>query len=326
MQKINSSFERIKDSLLRCKEIGALISFAVVFAFLSLLIPGRFLTFKSIESLCVVVARTGLIAIAMSLLLISKEIDLSIGSIYAFTMCLVGWLIINAGIAAPVAFLIALAIATLLGLINGIITTRIPLPSFITTLGCMMVWRGLALGIFQATPMAYSGSSLAVELAGGRFFGRTFNLSIFWLLLAAIILWLLLEKTDYGNWVYATGDKEEAARALGVNTNRVKITNFAILAFLTGLSAIVEFSRLGIALATEGVGLELEVIAAAILGGTSLFGGYGTIWGAILGALLIAEITVGVILAGISAYWYRSIIGATIILAVTINRKLIRKL
>jgi simple sugar transport system permease protein len=318
-----SVLRRIGYSLVRCKEIGALISCGLVFLSFSLLIPDRFLTLRALESLLVVATRTGLLAIGMSLLLISKEIDLSVGSVYAFIMCLAASLIIYVGLPVIVAFALSLGAAILIGLVTGVITTKVPLPAFITTLGFMMVWRGIALGIWLAWPMTYESPSLCISIVGGRFIGRVFNLSIVWLVLAAVLLWVLLEKTDYGNWVYATGDKEESARALGINTQKVKIINFVILALLTGFSGLVQFSRLGLAVATEGVGLELEAIAAAVIGGTSLFGGYGTIWGAILGILLISMLIVGVILAGISAYWYRALIGGIIILAVAINRGLL---
>ena len=324
VQRRGSVLKRLGGSLLRCKEIGAVVSFGIVFLSFSLLIPDKFLTLRALESLLVVATRTGLLAIGMSLLLISREIDLSVGSIYAFIPCVAVSLIIYVGLPEIVAFALALGVAILMGLLNGVITTKVPLPSFITTLGFMMVWRGIALGIWLAWPMSYEGTSLFMSIVGGKFIGRAFNFSIVWLLLAAIFLWFLVEKTDYGNWVYATGDKEESARALGVNTQKVKIINFVILAFLTGVSGLVQFSRLGLAIATEGVGLELEAIAAAVIGGTSLLGGYGTIWGAILGILLISMLTVGVILAGISTYWYRSLIGGIIILAVAINRRLLR--
>ncbi len=304
---------------IRLKEAGAIIGiiiFFVLFSFFS----DRFLTLDNFTSTFTMAAELGIITIGMTVLMISGEFDLSVGSIFAVVPMVVA-LMINSGVSDVLAILVGMLLGMGTGLLNGFITIKTGIPSFITTLGTMMFWRGILLAVTGGFPIILERYSPALRCLGGEI-GGGFRYSGLWFVILAVAFWIVLERTSYGNWVFAVGGNVGAARALGIPVERVKLVNFLISSALAGLAGLTTFGRFKIVDPTLGRGLELEAIAASVIGGTLLTGGYGSILGAFIGALMIGMVRSGLVLAGAPAYWYRAFIGVILVVAAIINARI----
>jgi len=305
--------------LQRYPEIGALAGFLAVFVGFSIFAE-HFLTLGCLSGILTMAAELGIVAVGITFLMISGEFDLSVGSILGVSAMAFA-LLAKANVHHLAALLIALGLGSLIGLLNGLLVVWTQIPSFIVTLGTMMFWRGVLLAVTGGFPVAYDGYSLLMYALSGRF-GGGFHMSAWWFGALVIVLTVVLTQTRYGNGVFATGGGPGAARALGVNVHRVKVVNFILSGLLGGFAGIVQFSRFSSVDPLRGSGIELEAIAAAVIGGTLLSGGYGSIVGTLLGVLMVGMIRSGLVLAGAPAYWYRAFIGVILIIAVIINTKI----
>ena len=265
-------------------------------------------------------AELGIITVGMTVLMISGEFDLSVGSVFA-VVPMVTALMINHGIDDFLALLVGLLVGVGTGFLNGIITIKTEIPSFITTLGTMMFWRGILLAVTGGFPIMLERSSSVLKYMGGEI-GGGFRYSGLWFIVLSVIFWIVLERTSYGNWVFAVGGNVGAAKALGIPVERVKITNFILSSLLAGVAGLTTFGRFKIVDPTLGSGMELEAIAASVIGGTLLTGGYGSILGAFIGAFMIGMVRSGLVLAGAPAYWYRAFIGVILVIAAVINARI----
>src|SRR5881397_1952003 len=280
----------------RRRELGAVIAIAATYSVFTYLNPA-FLTWATFGGILTIAAEIGTITIGEGVLMVSGEFDLSVGSNFTFSAIVLG-LLLKAAVPAALSVLTVLGMAALIGLLNGLITLRTRIPSFITTLAVLNI-------LGNSTPSP--ASSLHVSAA--------------WWAAAAIIFWIMLERTRYGNWVYGTGGKTEAARAIGVPVDRVKLINFTICGLLAGLAGALQLGRM-MSISPVRSGLELEAIASAVVGGVSLFGGMGTVLGMVLGTIALASIEVGLVAAGAPSFWYTAFVGCVIIVIVVINTQL----
>lgn len=316
---------RIK-RFLSARETGVFIALVLMCLFLIFATPS-FLSVKNFLNIGRQISLLGIMAIGMVFVLIAKEIDLSVGSTYALAAIVTGmlitqqvnlWLSIAAG----------MGVGLLVGFINGWLSTYGQLPSFITTLGMMSVVRGAALLITNGQPVTVNETAGADPAALNIFYylgqGRIFDLipmQLIFFLVVVVLGWLLLSRTVFGFRVYAVGGSDRAARVSGIKVFNTKIWTFVLMGGLSALAGILSLAFLPSAQAGRtGVGLELDVIAAPIVGGASLAGGEGTILGVILGALIIGVLRNGLVLMGISAFWQETAVGAVIILAVGIDK------
>lgn len=307
----------LRDRLLRYPEIGALAAFLVVFVGLAIAGPG-FLSVKSFAGVLAVVAELGIVTVGVALLMITGEFDLSVGSVLAVSSMSFA-LLLRADVPVMLAFSVGLACAAAIGLVNGLIVVSTGIPSFITTLGAMMFWRGILLAVTGGMPIAYFGErTFFFELLNSRFWGD-FRTSVVWFILVVVFAHMYLQHTTHGNWMYATGGSRQSARGVGIPVNRVKVINFVICAVLAGLAGMIQFGRFMSVDAMRGRGLELQAIAAAVTGGILLTGGFGRVLGALLGILIIGMVRTGLVLAGAPAYWYDAFVGAIVVVAVIIN-------
>jgi simple sugar transport system permease protein len=289
------------------------LAVSAVFASLS----SRFLTVENFVSVMTRVSETGIITIGITFLMISGEFDLSIASIYAVCGFLFAQLS-NTGLFSPIAMILALVAAGLIGAVNGLITLRGHIPSFIATLGMSMILRGSLLGITGGSSLYYTGDEVVPKLLSAA---MVLNIrpSHFWFIGIVVLFSVILNHSRYGNWVSATGGNREAARLMGVKTSKVKLTNFVISAVLAGFVGCIVSTRFRTIAPSFGTGLELEAIAASVIGGTLLMGGFGSIVGAALGALLVVIINNGLVLCGAPPYWYQTFIGLILIVTAIIN-------
>jgi len=218
-----------------------------------------------------------------------------------------------------------LIFCALIGALNGFVTLRFGIPSFITTLGAMMVWRGIILLVTGGWPPEYptAADPLKAVLVGNLGF---IYASLLWFVGIVALLWILLERTRFGNWTFATGGNLNAARVMGIPVNRVKMTAFIVTSLLAGFAGVVQGFRLGALVPSAGTGLELDTIAASVIGGTVLTGGIGTVIGTVIGTFLIRVIDNGLIMARAPGYWFRVFIGLLTIVAVIINISIAKRM
>ncbi|MEZ4726831.1 MAG: ABC transporter permease [Caldilineaceae bacterium] len=317
--------------LLGQREIGILSAAVLLFAILSLMnqsATGN--KFTDVDNLITIARQISLItimAVGMTYIIICGEIDLSVGSSFAVTGIVLGILIKQSGMNPWLALVIALLIGAGIGLINGLITTKLGVPSFVVTLGGLSALRGIALGLAGGWPVAGLPAHRFFDIAGGYLVFQTdvytsIPMQVIWMVVVLLVGWWLLAQTRYGYHLYATGSNRQAALLAGIATDWVKIRTFMILGFLVALAASLQLGFFKSFQPTSGQGLELQVIAAVIIGGTNLFGGSGNILGTLLGAAIIGMINNGLILAGVPTYWQFVAIGLIIVVAVILDMQI----
>jgi simple sugar transport system permease protein len=306
-----------KRKIFKIREIGVLIAVIVLAAIFSI-VNSDFLSPQNLLITIRMASELGIIAAGVTLLMIAQEFDLSVGSTFALSPMISAILYTNYGLPVAAATLFGMLFSLVLGAINGIVTTKTNIPSFITTLGTMMIYRALVLVIAQGFPVKIT-SQANISMFIGGIIGDSFPVAIIWFLVFTGLCYYLLEHTAFGNKIIATGGNKRAAIATGINTTRVKIITFIVVSFLAAFAGHVECFRLGSVAPLNGRGLEMEAIAASVIGGTSLFGGVGTIIGTALGVFITGMIRNGIVLLGVSVYWQDGFLGIILIVAVILN-------
>ena len=284
-----------------------------------------------------VAAQIGIVATAVALLMISGEFDLSIGSMVGFAGIMIGIGVTIWGLPVWLSILLAMAATTFLGVLNGIIVVRTGLPSFIVTLATLFIIRGfssvLTSVVTNITYIPIAPDKIESDPIAGLFNwsapigdGASLKVSILWWLLIAVVGVYVLGRTRFGNWVAGVGGSSTAARNLGVPVARVKITLFALTAFSASILATIQSMTFFSADILRGTGLELDAITTAVIGGSLLSGGYGSIAGAALGAMALGMARIGIVFASINADWYKIAIGALLLGAVVLNNWIRRRI
>jgi simple sugar transport system permease protein len=312
-------------------EMGALAGSLAVWGFFAL-IAGRsgFLSAGGAATYLQVAAELGILAVAVALLMIGGEFDLSIGSVLGATGLILTVLAVQYHWNVWPAAAVALAFALLVGFLNGYLVLRTGLPSFIVTLGTLYIIRGATIGTTRLltgrTQLGGLGQSAGYASAHTVFAsqlplaGANFPASIlWWLAVAALATWLLL-RTRFGNWIFGVGGNAEAARNVGVPVARVKVLLFMGTAAAACLVAIIQAVTFTGADVLRGEGQEFFAIIAVVIGGTLLTGGYGSAVGAVLGALIFGMVRQGIVFARVDADWFQVFLGLMLLIAVLINR------
>lgn len=299
-------------------KLGPLIGLILLIIVVSILNPS-FLAISNIFNVLRQVSISAIIAFGMTFVILTGGIDLSVGSTLALTGAVAASLL--AGGTDPIVSMgITLILGLILGAFNGLIITKGKVAPFIATLATMTIYRGLTLVYTEGKPISGLGDHVSFQL-----FGKGYVLGIpvpvITMLISFCILAFILHKTTFGRRVYAVGGNEEAAKLSGINAGRVKIAVYAVSGFLAALSALILTSRLNSAQPTAGESYELDAIAAVVLGGTSLNGGKGWIFGTLIGALIIGVLNNGMNLIGVSSFWQQVVKGIVILLAVLLDRK-----
>jgi ribose/xylose/arabinose/galactoside ABC-type transport system permease subunit len=258
-----------------------------------------------------------ILAVGMTFVITGAGIDLSIGSILAVCTCVAGSLLKDFGWPLFPVILITLGLGAFLGLINGFLVTRVFLPPFIATLGMMVTLRGVAL-IHSSGRIYHAFPAPLLAMGRGMIFG-VFPAPIAIAFAIVFIGYILFKWTTFGQYCIAIGGNKEGARLSGINTYRYETLNYVLMGFLTAFAGIVLMGRIDSTQAIIGTNMEIHTIAAVIIGGTSLFGGRGTIGGSVIGAVILAIIANGLILAGVSFFWQQVVTGLIIILAVALS-------
>ncbi len=300
------------------REFGVLMVLIGIMAVLSITAPS-FLKTQNLINIMRQMTEIGIMAIGMTMVIVCAEIDLSIGSIYGAT-AMVAALLIKDGISPTLAFFVAICAGAAIGFINGFLSTKAKMPAFIVTLGTMQIFRSVAYAVSGGRSIgAFSNESQKSWVFGiGSNIGPI-PVQIIVMVALFIITFIIMKKTKLGFDIYATGGNKRAARLAGINTDRMKIISFVIIGVLSAFAGIISIAYLKSVPTTAGAGREMDVIAAVILGGTSMSGGRGTILGTFLGAAIMAVVKNGMVLLSVPAFWQSGFIGIIIIAAVLMD-------
>lgn len=306
-------------NLVGIQEIGILVIFILWCAFLSLA-TDTFLTSTNVFNMLRAFSWIAIAAFGECLVILTAGIDLSVGSNMALSG-LAAALLLTAGVPAPLAVVGGLLAGAGLGAVNGFLVTRFRLPAFIATLGTLSIARGITFGATGGWPVRQLPASFnrlgQYNLPVGPWL---VPLPVIIMLILAILVSLFLSRTVRGRHIYAVGGNEEAARVSGIDPNWIKMLVYTTGGLLAGLGGILMTARLGVAAPTAADGYELDIIAAAVIGGVSLFGGEGTILGVLIGAALMQTIRTGLNLLGFPTYWQPAAIGTVIIMAIVFDQ------
>jgi simple sugar transport system permease protein len=291
--------------------VALLVVLTLVFAFRS---NGVFLSADNLRGILGLLPEVGLVSIGVTLLMICGEFDLSVGSMFALMPVCVA-VMTNHGVPFIPAMLLGLAIAAVVGFANGFITLVFNIPSFIATLGMLFMVRSLTI-VFPPLLSSELPIGIFTQFVGPA---GILRVSFIWFAVVALIAGAMLGGSNFGNWIRATGGFLDAAKSMGVPVWRVKMSCFVICSMLAGFAGTIQVFRLGSALPSIGDGLELQAVAAAVIGGTALTGGVGTVLGAIVGALLIRVIDNGLVMSQVDANWFKFAVGGLTVFAVVAN-------
>jgi len=323
---------RMETLLVRRSSLVALISVLGLVVVFSILTPDTLLTGVSFSNIITFSVILGIIVIGVAILMVAGEFDLSVGSTFAVVGFTYGVLISQGGMNVWLAALVAVAAGALLGLFNGTVVVKSGNPSFIITLGMLLAYRGVARAIGGGRVVSYasddspflfsmlnSGITALNELSAPA---GNFRTSIIWFALLALVFAFVLHRTRFGNWVFATGGNRDAAQAQGVPTARVKLVAFVLVGVLVGISSVINFAERTSIDPLAGNLWELFAVAACVIGGLRLRGGFGTVAGACLGIVMISLLRQGLVLVGLSIESFQAVFGFLLIAIAALNQYL----
>jgi simple sugar transport system permease protein len=316
--------------LLTRPELAAVAGSILVFAFFAVVAgDSGFLTTAGAASYLEVAAQLGIVAVPVALLMIAGEFDLSVGSMVGAAGMIIAISVSEYGLPLLVGVLLAFAVALVVGFLNGYLVIKTGLPSFIVTLGMLFALRGLTIGFARLLTgrtqigLGDSGSGVMQSLFAGSI--GDFSVSIIWWFVLAVLGTYVLQRTVFGNWIFGAGGDANAARNVGVPVSRVKITLFMCTAASAALLATIQVLDAGSADVLRGTLLELQAIAAAVIGGVLLTGGYGSVIGALFGALIFGMVQQGIFFTGVSTDWFQVFVGVMLLIAVMFNNVIRRR-
>jgi len=300
------------------QKFGPLFALLLLFIVIAALNPS-FLEPLNIMNLLRQTSINALIAFGMTFIILTGGIDLSVGSILALSSALMAGMMVS-GMDPILAILVGVLLGTLMGVLNGLLITKGKMAPFIATLATMTIYRGLTLVYTEGKPVTGLGDSELFQMLGrGYFFGIPVPVVI--MIIAFFVLWFLLHKMSFGRKTYAIGGNEKSSRISGIKVDRVKIMIYGIAGTMAALAGAILTSRLNSAQPTAGQAYEMDAIAAVVLGGTSLSGGKGRLFGTLIGVLIIGTLNNGLNLLGVSSFYQQVVKGVVIIVAVLLDRK-----
>lgn len=310
--------KRILKITMEKPELAALVLLVILVITFQVQSDGIFLSANNLRGVLGILPEIGLMVIGVTILMICGEFDLSVGSVFAM-MPMVMAVLLADGVPFPLAVFAGLLASAAIGFLNGYLTIQFNIPSFITTLGMLFIARSLTIVISGGFPPLLPNDLpnwLFTVFVGP---GDLFRMSFVWFIAIAVLASLMMSRTNFGNWIRATGGFLPAAKAMGIPTARVKIACFMLCSMLAGFAGMIQVLRLGSPLPSIGEGWELQAVAAAVIGGTALSGGVGAVLGGIIGAILIRVIDNGLVLSQVDANWFKFAIGFLTIFAVVTN-------
>jgi len=307
-----TSWKRLKDILLTSRAVQLFIITLVIALVSAIVLGDRFANPGNIKAVLISFVSAGFVSIGMMALLISGVFDLSVGSIYAIGMIVVAYFIKNVGLPWPIAIVLSLITCALCGAVNGFLVTKMRINALIATLAMQGILRGLAIIIGG---VGVSGFPDSFKILGqGEFLGL--RIPVWFFFITAIIFILMFRYLKFFRKFYFVGGNQEAAKLCGINTNKIWFIGFLMMGLLAGFAGILHCARLGSSTGQAGIGMEMTAIAGVVIGGASIGGGKGSIFGGVVGALFMALVFNIMVISGVSAYWQRIVNGLILILAV----------
>lgn len=314
-EKEEKELEKLKN-FFAIREFTIFLVLIALMVFLGVAAPG-FLAIDNLFTIILNVTFIGVMACGMTMVIITGGIDLSVGSILGLSGVVMGLFMHDLGLNPLLSVLIGLLVGVILGLTNGILITKVRIPPFISTLGMLSVARGLAYVLSEGWPISPFPKSFTSQ---GQGMVGPVPVPVLYFAGVAVVSHIFLRYTIIGRRIYATGGNIEAAKLVGIKTDRILILVYVINGLLAAIAAFLMTAWLGVAQANAGQGYELDVIAATVIGGTSLQGGEGTILGTVIGAIIMGVLRNGLILLGVSSFWQQVAIGAVIIVAIAFDQ------
>ncbi|CAH0127994.1 Ribose import permease protein RbsC [Peribacillus simplex] len=300
------------------QKFGPLLALVLLFIVITVLNPS-FMEPNNILNLLRQTSINALIAFGMTFIILTGGIDLSVGSILALSSALMAGMMVS-GLDPILAILVGILLGAIMGVINGILVSKGKMAPFIVTLATMTIFRGLTLVYTDGKPITGIGDSVMFQMLGrGYFLGVPVPAVV--MIIAFFILWFLLHKTSFGRKTYAIGGNEKASRISGIKVDRVKVAIYGLAGTMAAIAGAILTSRLNSAQPTAGQSYEMDAIAAVVLGGTSLSGGKGRLFGTLVGVLIIGTLNNGMNLLGVSSFYQQVVKGAVILIAVLLDRK-----
>ena len=289
----------------------------------------RFLGLGALTTVLQQVTITGFVALAQTIIILTAGIDLSVGEIVVLSSLIMGQLAVGMGVPAPIAIAVGIVAGTVMGLFNGFLVAKIKLPPFIVTLGTLSIFRALKLAYSHSesirnVDIVAKAPSLLFFGEKFKFLGATVTYGMIMLVIAALIMWYMLNRTAWGRHIHAMGDDPDAAMLSGIAVDRTLISVYGAAGLICGFTAWVAIGRVQ---SISPIGFEtinLDSITAVVIGGTSLFGGRGSIVGSVLGAIIVGVFITGLSLAGVDSYWQTFATGCLVIIAVALDQYLRR--
>lgn len=312
---------RIRNVLHRYPAISPAIVLVIAVIVFGLL-NDRFLNPANLSLITQQVAVVGTLAVAQTLIILTAGIDLSVGAVMVLSSMVMAQTTVQLGVPAIVGLFLGLLVGLAAGAFNGFLVTRLKLPPFIVTLGTLSIFVALTL-LYSGGATVRGGEMPELLTAMGATFnvgGVNFTVGVLMMLLLYVVVALILQKTAWGRHVYAVGDDPEAARLAGISVGRVLMSVYLAAGAILALGAWIQIGRTNAASPNAGAELNLDSITAVVIGGTSLFGGRGTVWGTLLGALIVGVFRNGLSLAGLDVLWQTFAVGVLIIVAVSVDQ------
>lgn len=308
----SSALNRPAEAIRRLSVLGILLLICVVFALGS----GEFLTASNLLNVALQTSIIAIVAIGMTFVIFTAGIDLSVGSLMALSGALAAGIAVRQGLDTYLSISIALGVGLFLGMVNGLMVVKGGIPPFVATLSMLAIARGLTLVYTEGRPIAGLDERF-IYWGTGQVLG--IPLPVIIMAVIAVVAHIITRYTPFGLHVYSTGGNEETTRLAGISPDRIKLAVYLISGFLAALGGVLLTARLWSAQPNAAAGWELDAIAAPVLGGTSLFGGVGSIGGTIIGAFIIGVLSNGLNLMGVPSYYQQVIKGLVFILAVTVD-------
>lgn len=315
--------ESAQNSTFGRRALHLLKEYAIAWVLLALIVIGYIATpdFLTLPNAVIILRQTalvGIVAVGMTFVILTAGIDLSVGSIVGLAAVIVAWCVMN-GFGFAVSLLVGLLLGAVIGALNGLGVVLTKVPPFVMTLGMMTMARGLALTLSNGRPLPIGGEAAAFRwLGAGSILGVPVPVAIF--IVVVVLAWFTLRYTAFGRSVYAVGDNAEAARLSGIKVRTTTFMVYVIAGLLAGLTGAIYVSRLTVGEPTAGLTLELDAIAVVVIGGTSLFGGQGRIWGTVVGAFIVTVLANILDLLAVSPFTQQIVKGAIVVAAVIFER------
>jgi len=305
-------------------QVNSLRNYAIALVFILLLAffsitSSNFFRAENLFNVARQVAMLGISAVGMTFVMLAGGIDLSIGSLLSLVSVVCSKLMVEIGLNPISATLLTLVMCTLIGLFNAFMVNSVNIPALITTLGTMTIIRGTSYVLSSGRHIW--GFSDAFRVIGQGYLG-SIPIPVIIMIAVFIFGWFYLNRTPFGRWTYGIGNNEEATRLSGIDIKKMKYLLYTLSSLLTGIAGIILLSRMGSGQPKVGTGYELEVVTAVVLGGVSIFGGEGKLFGVLFGVLIIGVLENGMILLNVSDYYQQIIIGLVLLAAVGFDNKL----